>query len=448
MVTEHSGVRRWNMRSRILGGALCVLMSISACSDTHARPATGTKSVSSGPPALRGLSRIPWEGGSRYWSQFRITRAAGWAKPSFFPIAIWWDVIGSNAEARFDKSYGINSYVETNPSVPYRIFADNHLFWIGDKLNKTYPAKGTAWAGDFIDDEIDGRYTPVKGRAYIRSRLRQMGHDGRFRYANFSSIVAGDYNAPQIEASNLYVNMYRGPVSVDSYWYTDPRCSVEPYVDYSFAPINKSHCRTSSSYGATVRSVRARDASDHRYKPVWAFVETMGGGTESTPTGIYIKPGQIEGAAMNSIINEARGIIYFNQSFQGPCQNGNLLRSVQTDPHSCAAPQMRGMRRINRVITRYAPVLNTQSFRYRFGSDLETMLKWYRGSAYVFAMISGAKSSEPGRRHFVLPPGLRGAKRVTVVGERRSIPVASGGFDDTFAHEYNFHIYRITPPQR
>jgi hypothetical protein len=69
------------------------------------------------------------------------------------------------------------------------------------------------------------------------------------------------------------------------------------------------------------------------------------------------------------------------------------------------------------------------------------MLKSHEGYAYVFAMIDG--SSLPGERTFTLPPSVHGSS-VTVLDEQRSLPVdANGRFQDTYAEEYSYHVYRV-----
>ncbi len=106
---------------------------------------------------------------------------------------------------------------------------------------------------------------------------------------------------------------------------------------------------------------------------------------------------------------------------------------------------MSSMARVNRQIKRLAPVLNTQSYKYDFGKDVDTMLKWYKGSAYLFAMPSGATGSQPGMRTFQLPRALAGVHRVKVLNAHRSVPVRNGRFTDRFNAEYRYHIDKITP---
>lgn len=388
------------------------------------------------------LSRIPWEGGPTYWDRFPVAKAAGWGQPSFFPIVIWFDSVDTNKEVQADKSYGINSYIGENKATDYELFARNHAF-ILQALNHAPPG-GTAQPGLFIADEPDGRTTSGNDLANIHKIVKATPPDGRFKEINFSMTVISGSN-PGINKADFeaMVSSYAGPVSVDKYYYTQPSCDD---IRYIIVPIDSRHCRTASSYGATVRAVRDRLAATGTAKPVWNFVEDLSGAPDPRHFHPYIEPGQLEGAVMDSIINEARGILYFNQSFAGNCRGGNILRQVQVGESPCAQLQMSAMRQVDQRIEALASVINTQSYSYSFGSDLDTMLKSYDGSAYIFAMINGAASSWPGTRTFKLPPALAHATSVQVLNEGRTIPVKDGRFSDDFVDEYTYHIYKIAIP--
>lgn len=394
---------------------------------------------------LGSLARIPWEGGPSYWAQFPISVAAGWTSPNFFPLVIWYNSISTDNEVQFDKSYGINSYIGMDGATPYSLFADNGMFWLGGQLNAGFPMSGTAWAGDFLDDEIDGT-APTVPQAVItqQSQLAASGNDGRFKEYNFTQIVTGDYGPTNNAASIQLINNYKGPVSIDAYWYTMPDCVA--VINWLSVNTDPGHCRTSSSYGATMRALRNRNVAGGPPKPLWNFIENYSGDPSNATTYIYISPAQLKGAVMDSLINEARGILYFNQNLAGPCITGAVLRSYQQQgATACGAAQMEAMKQVDLQIQALAPVLNTQSYVYSFGSNLDTMLKWYSGSAYIFAMVSGDASSQPGDRSFTLPSGLAGVSSVTVLNEGRTIPVSGGVFHDTFGSESTYHIYQVTP---
>src|SRR5664280_2738080 len=290
-------------------------------------PTTTTTTTTRNPGVLN-LPRIPWEGGPDYYSQFPQSAKSGWTDPSWFPIGIWYPNGGNAVNASFDKSKGINTYWENNPDIAYDTYTGSGM-QNGGGPNSTFPpsAQALQWPGWFLEDEIDGRYDVPQGLAAFQQTIDSTPKDGRFQYANFTAIVAANYNPTQIAADDKYVNMYEGPVSVDAYWYTDPHCSITPYSDVSFVPVNQSHCRTASSYGKTIQGVRARDASDGKLKPVWSFVELMGTGSTDPQYNFTITPSQLQGAAMDTIINEARGIVWFNQRFNPPCVSGTLIRT-------------------------------------------------------------------------------------------------------------------------
>ncbi|NYH92117.1 DUF4082 domain-containing protein [Actinopolymorpha rutila] len=385
------------------------------------------------------LPPIPWEGGPAYWRNFPKANAAGWSSPTFFPIVVWFNGVSSNAEALYDKSIGINSYVGMWEGTPYSLFADNGIYWLGGKLNSSFNDTSKNWVGEFLDDEVDGRFPPAQGFAHLKALSDKVIGTGRFRYANFTQMVISSDMPPATAAQ--YVNPYTDAVSVDMYFYTIPYCDWRPYRDVYITPIDQAHCRTASSYGKTVRSLRMRDAADGKLQPMWQFVENLNGGPGEGPFVADITPAQLRAAVMNSVINEARGIVYFNQSFTGPCQGSAIFRQTQVNPSFCAAPQVDAARIVNSQIKALAPVINTQSYTYSFGSGLNTMLKAYNGSVYVFAMIDG--SSSPGSRTFQLPAEVSG-RTVTVLNENRTLTASSSGrFTDNFPAETTYHIYRI-----
>ncbi|SHF74267.1 hypothetical protein SAMN05444351_0654 [Geodermatophilus nigrescens] len=388
--------------------------------------------------ALLDLPRIPWEGGPEYWSRFPAAVAAGWTDPSFFPVVAWYDGISSDEEVQYDRGVGINTYIGMDAATPYSLFADNGVFWMGSRLNESFPEDGANWPASFLDDEVDGRFTPEDGRAHLE-QLREDLPPDRPAYANFTqTVVSTDMSDADAEA---YVNDYSDIVSVDMYWYTIPFCDLRPFRGSVYLqPIREDTCRTASSYGAVVEMLRERDAADGRLQAVWQFVELLNGGPGEGPFTAEIEPGQLQGAVMSSLINEARGIVWFNQSLSGPCQGGNLIRLSQVQQDFCGAEQVAAAAEVNGVVRDLAAVLNTQSYEWDAGPGLDTMLKAHDGSAYLFAMVDG--SQDPGERTLRLPPGVEGTT-AEVLFEDRSLPIDDGVVVDTFAEEHTWHVYRV-----
>lgn len=391
------------------------------------------------PPDTLDLPRIAWEGGSDYWSQF--PDAERWTDPSFFPIGVWWVNVSSDAEAQWDKDHGVNFYAGMWEGTDFSLLERNDQYWVGGRLNDTFDEDSPNWPGVFMEDEVDGwADSPEAGFGILQEIRDEWEGSGKFLYANYTSLVIGP-DMP-LAAQENYVNAFTDVVSADIYWHTAPFCDWTPYRGvYLAEPVPQDSCHASSSYGKTVTGLIERDAADGERQPVWNFVELLNPtppqyGYDLTATG-----SQIQGAAMNSIINEARGLIYFNQSFGGPCPSGMAIRDAQTyGPEWCGAAQVEAMGEVNNFIHSLAPVLNTQSYEWSFGSGTDTMLKVHEGSAYIFAMTADGGS---GQRSFTLPEGVDGAV-VEVVGEDRTLAVRDGAFSDTFADADAYHVYRVS----
>lgn len=381
------------------------------------------------------LPRVPWEGGPDYWAQFE--NASDWTDPSFFPIGIWYAGISSDEEVAWDSDHGINTYLGMWEGTPFELFERGGVYWVGEKLNDTFDEASPHWPGTALDDEVDGRFPPDEGFAYLEELSADVRDTGRFRYANFTQMVIG--SDLEVELQERYVNDFTDVVSLDMYWYTIPFCDWRPYRGEGYAvAVPQQTCRTAASYGRSVEALGVRDAADERLQPRWQFVENLNGlsGQEHVAE---IEPGQLKGAAMSSIIHEARGIVWFNQSFTGDCQTNNAVRAAQTEgPSWCGYEQIEAMGEVNRLIHQLAPVLNTQSYEWDFGTGLDTMLKTHDGFAYVFAMTDGTR----GERTLSLPDGVTG-ESAEVIGESRTIEVTDGAITDTFAHEYEYRVYRI-----
>jgi hypothetical protein len=423
---------------RWTGVVVCLLIALTGCTVGGAgkagSPGAGGATTARG---VLDLPRVPWEGGADYWSRFSAAKASGWADPSFFPVGAWFDNVSTAEDIQYNKAHGFNTFVLGDTNAPYRLFADNGMSWIGGRL-KDAPSEGADhWVGEFLDDEADGKFSAPEGQARLAS-LRATVPAARFAYANFTGLVIN----PNFTESDAiaYVNKYTDVVSVDYYWYTIPACDQHPYQVSVIRPILQATCRRSASYGAVMDMLRSRDATDGKLQPLWQFVEIFSGAGGEGPFVAAITPDQLRGAVMNSLIHEARGIVYFNQSLVGPCQSSDVIRMSQLRQGFCGAAQVAAAGTVNRQIHELAPVLNSQSYRYDFGRGLDTMLKVSGGNAYIFAMVD--TTAPAGERRFTLPPGVSG-HHAEVLFENRRVPVTGGQFKDDFAAEYTYHVYRV-----
>ena len=394
-----------------------------------------------------GAARVPWEGGPAYYGRFAAPTAAGWTNPSFFPVGVWFESVITQGDVDKDRAAGINTYVELTETSDMALVRDNGMSALTSAPLSGYGDETVGW---LLNDEVDmwakagdARWTgnhPGEGPlcvpedegcgfTVLRTRKEKIPKgDGRMHYANYGKgVMMWERDAD----AATFVNRFTDVVSSDVYWYTSASVCLD---GQNFLSLPVSRCRRAANYGAVLDRQRELDTLDGRRQPIYGFVEVGWPAENDTRA---IRPEQVTGAVMSSLIHEARGIIYFNHNFGGPCHSQHVLRE------GCGKEVRPAVAEINRRIGQLAPVLNTQSYAHRFGPGLDTMLKHHEGSYYVFAM-SDAKTS-PGRRTFTLPRGLR-ATRAEVLFEDRTVPVdAQGRFTDSFAAEHSHHIYRITP---
>lgn len=408
---------------------------------TTTKPPTGSTG-----PAVLDLPRVPWSGGSAYWSKFSKAKAAGWSDPSFFPIALWYGSAGTDEQVKFDKAHGINTYAQNNPGNPHALLKSNGMFSLYAASGA--PSTDTQQVGVLLDDEVDGRYPDSDGVAHLTSLDAKYGAPDRFSYVNYTSgIVTFDRSMAN---SGAYLNGgFNDVIGVDQYFYSNPHCDtlgLRWRTPANGTAIDRQNCRTSSSYGKMIDLQHEVNATAGSLKPAWAFVEVVSPGGGKTATSGYHQPSgdQIRGAAWNSIIHGAAGIDWFSQSPDGgvnnDCPTGDALRDAQQGV-GCAAVKanVEAMGKVNAQIKGFAPVLNTQSYSWTFGPGIDSALKVKDGAAYVFAMT---KDGGTGSRTFALPRGVSGTS-VEVVGESRTLRVTNGSFVDTFAKESDLHVYRV-----
>jgi Domain of unknown function (DUF4082) len=413
---------------------------------------TTTTTTTTAPPASSpsggqlALPRVPWEGGPAYYAAFPA--AAAWRDPNFFPVGVWFESVVEQKDVDLDKAAGINTYVELTTNSDMGLVRGAGMYAVTQGPRPGYGAETVGW---LLHDEPDMWAGPGDapwtghdagegdicvpadarcGYTVVRTMLDRMPKgDGRFNYVNYGKGVI--FWEEDVEAEK-FVN-FTTTNSADSYWYTDPfACPAAGESDrFGTTPAT---CRLAANYGLTMDRLRNLDASDGKRQPIYAFIEDGHPFTENdAPT---INGNQLAGAAMNSLIHEARGIIYFNHNFGGTCISQHVLRDA------CGAAARAAVTKVNGQVKQLAPVLNTQSYQYRFNPALDTMLKAHGGSFYIFAMLG--RGTATGSHALTLPPGMGGAS-AEVLFENRTVPIVNGKITDSFAAEYTYHIYKVSP---
>ena len=378
------------------------------------------------------LPRIPWEGGSAYWSQFPKANQSGWDEPGFFPVSVFY---GKPEHAGALHDLGVNTYMGAeHDGTDLKYVTDRGVFVLAQQEEFTPGEVGTnpGVVGWFISDECEMGYSGcpedpesanlAQQRAYVD---KVHGYnDGRFTEANFGNGILRTYWAPNTMDEHVQL---MDAASADKYTYTSPH--IWGLVPDSPDWPKGATVRSAASYGWQVDQMK-KFQDPARLRPIWTFVETMMPLLDEDGA-VSITPEQFEGAVWSAIIHEARGLALFQHNNSG-CGTYSLL--------DCGPAIQNKLKAVTAQIRSVAPVINSQSYVYNFSNGTDTMLKSDSRSAYIFAGIGLLQS--PGTKTFSLPPGVKGTT-VTVVGENRTIRVVDGKFTDDFAAEYSHHIYQV-----
>ncbi|MGY1631534.1 hypothetical protein ACI784_07495 [Geodermatophilus sp. SYSU D01186] len=386
------------------------------------------------------------DGGPAYYGRFSPSLPSD---ESYFPIGVWLESVTSEQDTREDAAAGINLYVGLTEDSDLSLVGDAGMLAIHDLKGEV----GEETAGWLVSDEVDmwggpgedewtglrpgegDICTPAGGRCGYtvqRTLLEDLPDDDRLRYSNYGKGVA--FWESDEEAAR-FVNDFQDVVSVDAYWYTDEStCGLGEGGNFfgTEAVIPPDQCHRAANYGLTVDRVRSL-VEPPGSRPVWAFVEVGHPfPDDSYPT---ITPEQVRAAVWSSLIHGARGIVYFNHSFGGPCISQHVLR----DP--CYADVREEVTRVNEQVTDLAPVLNAPSVQdfVRVDGEVDTLVKLHDDTLYVLAASRG---QGPAEVRFSMPC-FEDSSTATVLGESRTVSMSAGRFTDSFDDETAVHVYRV-----
>jgi hypothetical protein len=390
---------------------------------------TPTPAPTPTPTPVSSVSLEQVDGGPGWYGQFSNALSSG---ADYFPIGVWGSYDQTQANLDLDADVGLNLYVWAADSafLP-AIRQDGRFRVIQDEGNRT--GVGTETAGWLLADEIDMTQGPAACSGSLQTIKNGLAADGRARFANYGKgVLLWETDAEAacfVEAQELQ--------SADLYWFTDPNqidMIGEPWLPEGERQMTPGEIRRASNYGYVIDRMRSLDARDGQRKPIWGVVEVGWPFTESAAQGARaITAPEIRAAVWHSIIAGARGIVYFNHSFGGPCTSHHVLRD------SCGAAVRPTVKAVNALISRLAPVLNAPfAGNLVSANGIRTMAKWQGGQFYVFA---GSRENTATNATFDIP--CVGNATATVLDEGRSIPVTNGRFQDQFADGNSIHIYRI-----
>lgn len=388
-----------------------------------------------------GPSLRPVDGGDRYYEAFTNSIPA---TPDFFPLAVWYTRTTTSGEVAADRALGLNVYIELSEDSSLQLIRDGGMYAIPgrsdplasgrlttDEADMWAGAGDAPWTGRVADPPV---CIPEHARCgfTVMSTLRSQVPPGVMAYANYGKGVTFWESA---DDAGRFVNDFQHVVSADNYWFTDRGiCRAHEggmLKKNGESDLSDTECQLAANYGLTTKYVRS--LVQPRYAiPVWNFVE-LGHPAAPESDGTIMGP-QIRGAVWSSIINGARGIIYFAHNFGGPCLSYNLLRD------RCGDGVRDDLAALNEQIGRLAPVLNApfvDGFA-RSEGPVDLAVKFSEDNFYI---LSGSTQNQQSDVTVELACGK--ATEAEVIDENRTVPITGNEFRDTFVDGNTVHLYRI-----
>ena len=397
------------------------------------------------------------DGGAGYYGQFANGLPVD---PGFFPIAVWGSYDHTLANRNLDAAAGINTYQwVADPSFMDEIQADGRFWMIQVHESLSAANRTSKVTGRYTHDELDmecgdnqcaddfGRLESTISNQTCVTRCA----DGLALYANYGKGVMfwnSDANAARWINGTSSFGRYQDIVHDDVYWFTDPYVcgglaeGPRFYGTGSALPAN--WCRNGANYGDTVTELRRLDALDGKRVPIWNVIEASWP-FENQSGARAIQPAELRSAVWHSLIAGARGILWFQHSFGGPCAGDHHVIRTNCEGTRPAVTA------VNKQITDLAPVLNapTATTGHTITDTMDgrarAMVKWHDGHFYIFI---GADRSG-GQATFTMP--CLGTATAINLGETTGnlvIPLANGQFTDQFPDRNAIHIYRIDGQSR
>ena len=207
-------------------------------------------------------------------------------------------------------------------------------------------------------------------------------------------------------------------VSDDIYWFTDPHVCGSSEGGELLAGGTRALTAARMPARRQLRLHRstacAHSSARTGRKPIWNFIEVGHPFTEDdAPT---ITRPQIRAAVWHSLIAGARGILYFNHNFGGPCHSQHVLRD------SCGAAIRPTVKAINEQITRSRP----SSTRRRSSPGGRRAADEGDGEVPGRPVLRLRRPTENTASTATFSIPCVGNATATVLDENRTIPVTSG----------------------
>ena len=376
------------------------------------------------------LPAIQWTSPYAAWSRGVPT------DPNFFPIAVW---LQGSWHASEMAGLGINIYIGNNAGTDMLAAADLAAL----KSHGIYAIVGQDSVGlaNIDDPTIVGWWmTPDEPD---NAQDNGMGGYGppvapATLVAQYNTYKAADPTRP------IYLGLGQG-VAYDG-WEgrgsnAPPESQYVPAADivaFDIYPYNNcggdaNEKVTCGQFWLNAFGVDRLHGWSNRGQAVWTDFETttIAAGTTSGPT-----PAQVRSEVWLALIHGANGVTYFVDTWQPSFREDGIF----ADPTMISA-----VANLNTQVKSLAPELNSANLpgvvtasSSNSAAPVDVMVKAQGQVLYIFAAISRAGTATA---TFQIT-NLTGPATATVVGEARTIDVATGRFMDDFAAS-GVHIYQI-----
>jgi hypothetical protein len=367
--------------------------------------------------AFPGDTFVPWPGGPAYYGKWSHGLPTD---PTFFPVAVW---LQTPTNAKRYANVGVNVFIglwdgPTQASLDL-LQAAKMLTVCDQRADWKANVGGTTIRGWLQPDEPDNAQA-IPGGGYgpcIPPATIAMNRD---------TMIANDPTRP------VLLGLGRGVA--DTQWVGRGSCTgkTDMYPEYAkgadilafdIYPVNEG-----APLEMVAKGVDNLIGWSNHAKPVVCDIEAANFNDTTRPT-----PAQIKSEVWMALVHGASGIQYFCHRFKPTFSETDCLDDA---PTAAALPV------INAQIASLAPVLNTQSVAngvtVASSVPVDTMLKRFGGATYVFAVEMRASATSA---TFTLRD-IPSTASAEVIGEGRTIPIASGSFQDAF-NSYGVHLYRI-----
>jgi hypothetical protein len=440
-------------------------------------------------PKTRGVALRPINGGPSYFAH-KDARSA-WLDDHIL-LGAWLEQPQTSAEVGYDARMGENIYwnLAASPGknrVDYNVIRAWGMHVSAPDTSAKSGSETVAYEGM---DEADMDFGPGSAAwnphgGFTSSACIPAGSRCGYTVANFFySGQPTSYGSPGYPINNAVIHQGYGKgvlfwesdqqaakfvrdsdiLSADSYWITDSDLQTPSQGGCALQPSSPTACGRGGGHGLT--TAQSRLPANYQYdvtrlehlaaisgtsKPVVVDVETgcpLNNGACTTPP-------QMTASAWHALIAGARGIIWFQHNFSGPCvdfrtfvdgsNHSSSMYNCQQTPGVTLHDVVRAVSTFDHEVTSLNRVLlsPTAVGLVHTHGDVSTLSKLYGGACYVFAGSGKPATPPPANQSVTFRLAGDYTGLVHVYDEHRTIEATHGVFRDVFADANAVHVYRI-----